>query len=669
MLKRGLLYSLVLLCCYCPTVYGQLFGKKKKDRKAEKVELSSDSISIEITDLKFKNINGDPVYINKKLQNKIEELDKAEKWEELYPLLREYVSNFGTQNFAHQTYYIWRLAKLTEVFGSPEQAKPLYSLVLKHHRRGLNISEVLARYDSLNRDRKEYYVPLDYYYDLVEFRRQVDTLIPPRGILTTMGPMVNSDNEDYAPMVAKGDSVLIFTSKRNSVNTGINKYINEDIFITKLENGNWGKADMFERINSRYNEGSGYLTRNGKELFFSRCESPDGLGNCDLYYSQYQGDTLWTEPENLGTTVNSDGWDSHPTLNVTEDTLYFSSDRRGGFGLADLYYSVRGNKGKWGEAQNLGPIINTRGNEVSPFFHPQHNVLYFSSNGQLLNFGDYDIYKSYHIEGGWSEPINIGPLVNGIGTEFYFSIDNESNYIYYARSEEESMKNLDLYSFPLPMEGQPLATTRFSGRLKTLTGKVPQNAVVSIIDLDEGIEVAPKFARDDGTFEFDLINNRNYLLIVQGDDFFRLEKLFFLEGDTEYEGVVERVASTIEFASLEFTNGSAEILPEMHQDLQKVIDFLIDHPTFKLNISGHTDSSGSAILNLKLSQQRADAIKRFIVNRGNIQENRIFAIGYGSEKPIIKEEKTDEDRKLNRRVEFEIYRDPPKDNLSSTGND
>ena len=283
-----------------------------------------------------------------------------------------------------------------------------------------------------------------------------------------------------------------------------------------------------------------------------------------------------------------------------------------------------------------------------------------------MNFGDYDIYKSYNIGGGWSEPVNIGPLVNGKGTEFYFSIDQESSYIYYARSEQESMKNLDLYSFPLPMEGQPLATTRFSGKIQTLTGKIPQNAVVSIIDLDEGVEVAPKFAREDGTFEFDLINNRNYLLIVQGDDIFRLEKLFFLDGDMEYEGIVERVASTIEFASLEFQNGSAEILPEMDTDLQKVIDFLIDHPTFKLNISGHTDSSGNAILNLKLSQQRADAIKRYLVNKGNIQENRIFAIGYGSEKPIVKEEKTDEDKKLNRRVEFEIYRDPPKDGLSST---
>jgi len=660
MLRRGTIFILIFLHCSL-AVQGQIF-KRNKRKKQTKIALNSDSVSIEVGELSFPNINKDPIYVNSKLQKKIEKLDKEEKWEELYPELKKFVSNFGTQNFAFQTYYIWRLAKLTEIFASPEAAKPLYALVLKHHRRGLDIGPILARYDSLDKNKKDFYVPLTYYYDLVEFRRQIDTLLPPRGVLTNMGPLVNSDNEDYAPMVSRNDSVLIFTSKRNSVNTGITKDINEDIFYTLKSGGQWGKAEIFRNVNSRYNEGSGYLSQSGKSLLFSRCAAPDGFGNCDLYISKFQGDTLWSVPKNLGEKVNSDSWDSHPTLNVTEDTLYFSSDRLGGFGLADIYFSTLDSKGRWTAAQNLGPTINTRQNEVSPFYHWEHNVLYFSSNGQLLNFGDYDIYKSYQEAGKWSEPINIGPLVNGIGTEFYFSIDQAANFIFYSRSEEESMKNLDLYSFPLPMAGQPLATTRFSGRISAVTGKVPQNAIVSIIDLDEGVEVAPKFARDDGTFEFDLINQRNYLLIVQGDDFFRLEKLFFLDGDTKYEGVVERISSKIEFSTIEFENAKADILPSMEVDLKKVLDFLIDNPTFNLNISGHTDSSGVPVLNLKLSQQRADAIKRYLLNKSNILPSRIFSIGYGSTKPIIKEEKTDEDKKLNRRVEFEIYRPPVRDN-------
>ena len=654
MLRRGIVLTLILLNCSL-AVHGQLFKKRTKT-----MVLSSDSVAVDISDLVFPNINKTPVYLNKKLEKKIAKLDQERNWQALYPELKKYVSNFGTHNFAFQSYYIWLLAKLTEIFGSPEEAKPLYALVLKHTRQGLDVPSITARYDSLNRDKKSYYVPLAYYYDLVDFRRQVDTLIPPRSVLTSMGPRVNSISQDYAPMVSSNDSVLIFTSKRNSVNTGINKSVNEDLFYTLNTENGWGKAEMIPNINSRYNDGSGFLSQSGKSLFFSRCEAPDGLGNCDLYMSNFQGDTLWTTPKNLGEKVNSGQWDSHPSLNATEDTLYFSSDRRGGFGLADLYFSVKDNRGRWGEAQNLGPIINTRNNEVSPFYHREFNVLYFSSNGHLLNFGDYDIYKAYKEKGQWSEPINIGPLINGIGTEFYFSIDQQSEFILYSRSKEESMKNLDLYSFPLPMAGQPSATTRFSGKISEVTGKIPKNAIVSIIDLDEGIEVAPKFARDDGTFEFDLINERNYLLIVQGDDFFRLEKLFFLDGDTDYEGVVEQVGSKIEFSTIEFENASSKILPVMETDLDKVIDFLIDNPTFNLNISGHTDSSGNALSNLKLSQQRADAIKRYLINRSSINPQRIFAMGYGSEMPIIKDEKTDEDKKLNRRVEFEIYRNPPK---------
>lgn len=355
--------TLILLNCSL-AVHGQLFKKRTKT-----MVLSSDSVAVDISDLVFPNINKTPVYLNKKLEKKIAKLDQERNWQALYPELKKYVSNFGTQNFALQTYYIWRLAKLTEIFGSPEEAKPLYALVLKHSRQGLDVPSITARYDSLNRDKKSYYVPLAYYYDLVDFRRQVDTLIPPRSVLTSMGPRVNSMSEDYAPMVSSNDSVLIFTSKRNSVNTGINKSVNEDLFYTLNTENGWGKAEMIPNINSRYNDGSGFLSQSGKSLFFSRCEAPDGLGNCDLYMSNFQGDTLWTTPKNLGEKVNSGQWDSHPSLNATEDTLYFSSDRRGGFGLADLYFSVKDNRGRWGEAQNLGPIINTRNNEVSPFYH------------------------------------------------------------------------------------------------------------------------------------------------------------------------------------------------------------------------------------------------------------------------------------------------------------
>ena len=176
------------------------------------------------------------------------------------------------------------------------------------------------------------------------------------------------------------------------------------------------------------------------------------------------------------------------------------------------YYSIK-KDGSWTESQNMGPIINTRNNEVSPFYHPRFEVLYFSSNGQLYNFGAFDIYKSYNINNKWSEPINIGPLVNGIGSEFYFTIDASSKNLYYARSSSKDLDKSDLYSFPLPMGARPDAIARLKGSLKDALSGRPFRGIVSVVDMDQGVEVAPKYLKEDGTFEFNLIDKRNYLLV------------------------------------------------------------------------------------------------------------------------------------------------------------
>ena len=283
-------------------------------------------------------------------------------------------------------------------------------------------------------------------------------------------------------------------------------------------------------------------------------------------------------------------------------------------------------------------------------------MLYFSSNGQPLTFGDFDIYKVHKGIRAWHEPKNIGPLVNGLGSEYYFTIDSESNYLYYARSQEDDIQNLDLHSFPVPMEAQPEAVANLKGSLINSETKKPFRGIVSVIDLDKGVEVAPKFLRDDGSFDFSLINKRNYLLIIQGDDFFRIEELFFMDGDMEINREADPIESKIAFESLEFENGKADILPAMHGDLDKLADFLIDHPKFKLNISGHTDSQGNEDSNLRLSQARADAIKAYLIYQFKIAAARIEAHGFGSSKPIV-HEKTEQERKLNRRVEFDIMRE------------
>jgi outer membrane protein OmpA-like peptidoglycan-associated protein len=654
------------------SIYAQ--RERQRFKKGGIIQLNDSVATYGQSDIfNFPNLNKVPFYYDADKIKAIQRADNAHDEKTVYRLLKDYVQHFGVQNFAKNVPMIWKLAKLSEKEGQKGEALLLYKLVLKHHQQGINLEEVFIRHDSIEKDKKKYFVPLDFYYELVTYRKDIDTLRPPHAVLVNMGDQVNSDKEDYGPTIGPADTLLLFTSKRHVSNIGLQRLYDEDLFFvtrgdSAFNGGAWIDARSFNEINTSYNEGSACLSRDGKTMIFSRCNSPDSHGNCDLYSAQlkelaiksltdhegqgFPSNLVWTDIKNMGPNVNSTGWDSQPSLSHSGDTLFFASDRLGGFGYSDIYFTIKDPKGNWGKAQNAGPIINTIAAELSPFYHHKFNVLYFSSNGHPLNFGDFDIYKSYWQKTSWGEPKNIGPLVNGEGSEYYFTIDSKSYELYYARSNGDDKKNLDLYSFRVPMEAQPEAVVSVKGTLKDKAGKA-MKGIVSIIDLDKGVEVAPKFLREDGSFDFDLINKRNYLLVIQGDEFFRIEEIFFLDGDVEINKIAEPIESSIAFQSLEFENGKADILESMHADLDKLGNFLLDHPDLKLTISGHTDSAGKEEANLRLSQARADAIKYYLTYQFRIDAERVTATGYGSSKPIV-QELSDDHKQLNRRVEFSI---------------
>lgn len=649
-------FPLILVFCLLLPKPSMAQKPKSKFKKGGVVQLNDSLTAYSQSDIfLFPNVNKVKYYQDAKKLKALNDYPRTD--EGLYKLYKDYVKNFGIDNFYRNTSMLWELAKLSNQFGPKGEAVLLYKLILKHHREDINEQQLQQEYDTLTKNQKENYVPLKFYYELVDYRREIDTLRPPHGVLVNMGPLINSPQaSDYGPTIGNRDDLMLFSSKRNSIRSGMEKIVNEDIFYSMKQDGEWQWPEEFKNVNTGYNEGSACLSKDGKHLFFSRCNAPGIIGNCDLLMADIQADSSWGNIRNLGPTINSIAWDSHPSLSHSGDTLFFASDRLGGFGLSDIYYTIKDASGNWSAAQNIGPIINTRKNEVSPFLHHQFNVLYFSSDGHPLNFGEFDIYKSYKRNNVWTEPKNTGPLVNGAGSEYYFTIDRESSHLYYARADTFDLTNLDLHSFPVPMEAQPEATVTLKGNLTSAATGRPLKGIVSIIDLDKGVEVAPQFIREDGSFDFSLINKRNYLLIIQGDDFFRIEETFFLDGDMEINKEAEPIESKIAFDQLEFENGKADILPAMHHDLDRLANFLIDHPKFKLFISGHTDSQGKEESNLRLSQARADAIKAYLIYTFKIDAARIDAHGYGSQKPIVESEQTDADRKLNRRVEFEIRR-------------
>lgn len=602
----------------------------------------------------FPNISKVDFYYNKKKLNRLLFYVDDGQEEEAYASMREYVRNFGAENFRITPGLIWDLARFSKKYGPRGEALQLYKLAIKHYFEGMDTTTLFKEYDSLERDKARYYVPVEYYRKLVAARQDVDTMIAPRPNVMNMGADVNSKKEDYAPSMGNVDYLLLFTSKRNSHNSIPPRY-DEDIFFSLMQDNVWQPAEALNKINTSHNEGSACLSMDGTTLIFSRCNAPGSLGNCDLYAASIQPDSTWGNVRNLGHNVNSSGWDSHPSLTHSGDTLFYASNRMGGFGLSDIYYSVKDKHGLWGKAHNAGPLINTRNSEVSPFFHHKDNVLFFSSDGHTINFGSFDIYKSSLKTGIWSEPRNTGPLVNGKGDEYYFTIDSQSINLYFARSSDRDMGNLDLHSFPVPMEAQPGALAKIFGSLKNREGK-PIHGIVSVIDLEHGVEIAPKYTREDGSFDFELIDHRNYLLIVQGDEFFRMEEVFFLEGEMEFNKTAEPIDRRIAFKSIQFESGKAIILDTMKLDLAKVGNFMLDNPEMRMNISGHTDLAGDPQFNVELSQARADAIKDYLVLHFNLDDTRIGSTGYGSKKPIMKE-LTDTDRQTNRRVEFEIYRE------------
>ena len=602
----------------------------------------------------FPELESRPYYRDDRKLSRISDHYQREEFEQAYRLLRAYVNKFAISNFRLDTELLIDLARLSDRFGPDGEALMLWKIIKKHQPSIVDSIMVARAYDSLERDKVRYYVPVSGYASVAALRREIDTMKVAPGTLLNMGDLVNSRFADYAPTMGNVDNLLLFTSKRNLHSTDFNAPADEDLFISRRVDGSWEKAVELRSINTSNNEGSACLSRDGKLLVFSRCNAPGGVGNCDLYTAKLNKDSVWTEIKNLGPDINSIGWDSHPSLTRSGDTLFFASNRKGGFGLSDIYFTVRDKSGSWLPARNAGPVINTRHSEVSPFIHHQSNILYFSSNGFPVTFGDFDIYRASWNGQHWEEPKNLGPLVNGSGSEYYFTMDALSKEIFFSRSEQTG-SNTDLFSFPMPMEAQPLAVTRVSGTVTDSTG-VPAYGIVSIVDLDAGVEIAPKYLREDGTFDFDLINNRHYLLVVEGDNFFRLEEEFLLQGGLQLDKKVQPFESRIAFSSVEFEPNRAEILPSMETDLEKLGTFLTDHPELRLEISGHTDSAGNADANLKLSRDRAEAIRNHLLDRFSIEPDRIKATGFGSTRPVVQPEVTERDRQVNRRVEFSLTR-------------
>ncbi len=469
-----------------------------------------------------------------------------------------------------------------------------------------------------------------------------------------LGDSANSKDLEYYPSITIDGKKLVFTKR---VNSSIGKS-NEDFYETELINGKWSKAKPLEGyINSpQFNEGAQNISQDGQWLFFTGCLFPEGLGSCDLYISHLtkQG---WSKPENLGSNVNSEFWETSPSISPDKRDLYFSSSVPGGFGGSDIWVCHRNDNGRWSEPKNLGSEINTSGDEGSPFIHADNQTLYFNSNGLQGYSEKSDLFVARkQTDGNWGTPENLGYPINTTEDEGSLVVSSDGKTAFYASDRSDTKGGLDIYTFELRENFRPLKTLWVKGKVfdkKTRSG-LPSS--IQLTDVATKQMISKLQTDEDGNYLVTLpvgknyafnVNKKGYLFYSENYDL-RVTKDSVFTVDIPLQPI-EANASII-LKNVFFDTKQTLLKPESITELDNLVRLMNDNPKLKIQIGGHTDNVGKPEDNLKLSMGRAVAVVNYLLGK-LVKNDRLTFKGFGETKPIA-DNKTEIGRALNRRTEL-----------------
>lgn len=479
----------------------------------------------------------------------------------------------------------------------------------------------------------------------------------------SVGDAINTEANEYLPSLTADGKIMLFTRR-------VGKY--EFLYRSKYENGKWQEAESMDIINQYMESGAHAISADGKLIVFTSCERSDGYGSCDLYYTRIF-DGRWIPPRNLGQHVNSAAWDSQPTLADNGRTLYFASNRQGTIGKKDLWVTRRLPSGRWSIPRNLGPDINTSGDEKAPFIHFDGSTLYFMSN-KHIGMGDFDVFKSTRIsDTAWTTPENLGYPINTKFHDGTLSIDilGEKGYITSDRHHEKELRKgelahseTDIYEFTVPKKIRPNPSTFVVFDISDRKTGDPLEAHIEVIDAKSGKVNFHGIADEEGEMLVVLPLDHDYSVRVSHDGYaffserIELEGIYTLDdpfvydvelwkpGDTEEEPVVLK--------NILFKTGSAELEAHSYSEIDYLYKLLNENPEIFIEIRGHTDNVGTPEDNQELSLSRARSVKSVLVDKG-ISESRIKVKGFGESRPLADND-TEEGRRLNRRTEFIIIK-------------
>lgn len=483
-----------------------------------------------------------------------------------------------------------------------------------------------------------------------------------------LGLNINTALNEYPPTLTIDGETMYFTrrlekkpltpeERKKPQNPAI---FNEDIFESHLKNSEWQPSFKVPgELNTEDNEGAMAISPDGSFMLFAGCERPDGFGGCDLYIS-FKEENGWSKPSNIGAPVNTRFYETQPSISFDTRTIYFTSKRPGGYGGTDIWQTTRDDNFKFSEPVNLGPIINTPENEEVPFIHPDDKTLYFTSRGHG-GLGGSDIFFSRKkSDGSWDSVQNIGYPINTKGDESGIVVDRLGKYAYYSSDNEKGLGGYDIYYFELPPNAKPQTATYLKGDVFDAISKEKIESIVEIGDVNARKIISRVNTNKEGDFLIPLAGGKEYFVNVskKGYLFYSDNINLPLTGNTQtFEKKIPlqplKSGSHIVLKNIFFDTDKSIIKPESFVELKKVIDLLNQNPGVKIEISGHTDSKGSPAHNKVLSLDRAKAIYTYLINTGKISTLRIKYVGDAELKPIASNN-TEEGRAQNRRTEIKI---------------
>jgi len=478
---------------------------------------------------------------------------------------------------------------------------------------------------------------------------------------------ISTPGNEYLPILSPDDQMALYTREvkidpgRNSLTREI-RMKEKFYYSSRQDDGRFNEGEeMPDPFNINDNEGGATLTADNNTLYYTVCKYDPGRQylNCDIYMSENIGGE-WSPIRPVGGGIDHpDTWESQPSISADGRVLYFISDRSGGQGGYDIYRTEKNAAGQWQTPVNLGPVINSKGNEKSPFIHPDGKTLYFSSDG-WMGLGGYDIfYSRLGNDGTWSKPVNIGYPINSTDDEVGFFVSTDGQQGFFASNKYNGKGGWDLYSFDLYDEARPEKVLFIKGNVKSELSAEPLKARIELKNIET--KKVSEIPMDTLTGNYVAVApfNSDYIMTVKKADHVyeakyisKIDSVFKTPATVDIAMKPIEVNQSYRINDIYFGFNSFELSATSRTILDQLIEFLDENRNISIQIQGHTDNIGNDADNLKLSEDRAHSVYDYLVEQG-IAARRLTYKGFGKSMPVA-DNQTEEGRAKNRRTVFVI---------------